>query len=186
MAETKSIMVPLGMKAPAFKLRDTVSDKVMTLQDVKGSKGTVVLFICNHCPYVKLINESLVALARQYQERGVGFVAISSNDATQYPDDGPTHMKEVAKRLSYPFPYLYDETQEVARAFDAACTPDIYLFDSEMNLVYRGQFDDARPGKNLPVTGKDLRNALDAILNGKSVPSDQRPSVGCNIKWKKA
>ena len=185
MAETRSLMIPLGTKAAPFNLRDTVSDKLMTLEDVKGDKGTVVLFICNHCPYVKLINDSLVGLARQYMQRGVGFVAISSNDAAQYPDDGPAQMKEAAKKLGYPFPYLYDETQEVAKSYDAACTPDIYVLDANMRLVYRGQFDDARPGKNQPVTGKDLSNALDLMLTGKAVPTDQRPSVGCNIKWKK-
>jgi len=178
-------MVSLGTMAPPFHLPDTVSGKWVSLDKLKGRTGTVVMFICNHCPYVKLLNNSLVALAREFQPKGIQFVAISSNDAVQYPDDGPVAMKEVAQQLGYPFPYLYDETQDVARAYDAACTPDFFLYDRDLKLVYRGQYDDARPGNNQPVTGADLRAALDALVNGAAPSANQRPSIGCNIKWKK-
>jgi peroxiredoxin len=185
MAQTPSKMVSLGTVAPAFSLPDTVSGSTRTLEQLRGSRGTVAMFICNHCPYVKHVNDELVRVARDYQGRGVGFVAISSNDAEHYPDDGPDQMREVAKRLRYPFPYLYDESQDVARAYQAACTPDLFLFDSGLKLAYRGQLDESRPGKGT-ANGKDLRGALDALIAGQPVNPDQRPSVGCNIKWRRA
>jgi len=176
-------MLPLGTKAPDFSLVDTISGQTKKLDEIKGSKGTVVMFICNHCPFVVHVNSQLVQLANDYTEKGIGFVAISSNDAINYPQDGPEKMKSHAQQNGYPFPYLYDETQEVARAFDAACTPDTYVFDNELKLVYRGQLDDSRPGNGIPVTGKDLRSALDSVLQGKQVQTIQKPSIGCNIKW---
>lgn len=185
MAATPSVMIPLGSKAIDFTLPDTVTGKQFTLSDLKGEKATMVMFICNHCPYVKHLNEEIVRTANRYQEKGIKFIAISSNDATQYPDDGPVQMKKVAEKLKYPFPYLYDETQQVARNYDAACTPDFFVYDKDLKLAYRGQFDDARPGNNIQVTGKDLKHALDALLEGKSPGRDQKPSIGCNIKWKK-
>jgi peroxiredoxin len=184
MADTPSKMVPLGMIAPDFVLPDTISGENKSLTDLKSEKATVIMFICNHCPFVKHVQKQLVKLAREYQAKGISFVAISSNDVEKYPDDSPQRMKEVAQELGYPFPYLYDESQEVARAYNAACTPDFYVFDKNLKLVYRGQMDASRPGNNIPVTGKDLREALDNILQGKPVSEDQRPSIGCNIKWK--
>lgn len=183
MARTPSNMLPLGTKAPDFELWDTVSDKKIDLNSVKGEKGTVVMFICNHCPFVIHVNPMIVTLAKKYQEKGIAFVAISSNDVENYPQDSPDLMKEKAKEEGYTFPYLYDETQDVAKAYDAACTPDFYLFDSDMVLVYRGQLDDSRPGNDVPLTGSDLKNALDAVLEDKEVDSKQKPSLGCNIKW---
>jgi peroxiredoxin len=185
MAATPSVMKPLGSTAPSFELPDTVSGKIISLDSLRGTKGTVIMFICNHCPYVKLLNAEIVRIANSYQPRGISFVAISSNDIIQYPDDGPDKMKLIANELSYSFPYLFDETQEIAKAYDAACTPDFFVYDSGLRLAYRGQFDDARPGNNKPVTGADLRSALDSLVTGKQVSSDQRPSIGCNIKWKK-
>ena len=184
MALTESNMLPLGTKAPDFRLPDTVSGKELSFADVKGTHGTVVMFICNHCPYVKHVNEELVRLANDYLPKSIGFVAISSNDVENYPDDSPDKMRAQALALGYPFPYLYDETQDVARAYDAACTPDFYLFDADDRLVYRGRLDDSRPGSDVPVTGKDLRAALDALLAGQPIPEPQYPSMGCNIKWK--
>lgn len=184
MARTPSNMLPLGTKAPSFKLMDTISDVTLGLDDVKGEKGTVVMFICNHCPFVKHVNHQLVLLAKEYTDKEIGFVAISSNDVENYPQDAPDLMKENAREEGYPFPYLYDATQAVARAYDAACTPDFYLFDSRLNLVYRGQLDDSRPGNGIAVTGKDLRKALDNLLAGEPQAEDQKPSIGCNIKWK--
>lgn len=175
-------MLQLGTEAPDFKLPDT-NGKTVSLSDFRG-KPVLVMFICNHCPFVKHLNAQLAQLGRDYQSRSLGIVAICSNDVANYPDDGPEKMKEEAKRLGYTFPYLYDESQEVAKAYRAACTPDFFLFDTEHRLVYRGQFDDSRPGNALPVTGKDLRAALEAVLSGKDVPKDQKPSIGCNIKWK--
>jgi peroxiredoxin len=185
MAITPSSMLPLGTRAPDFKLTDTISGKTVALEDVKSDKATVIMFICNHCPYVKHIQSQLVQLPKDYQSKGVKFVAISSNDAANYPEDGPSKMKETAQQLGYLFPYLYDESQSVAKAYQAACTPDFYIFDRDLKCVYRGQFDDSRPGNKNPVTAKDIRNALDAILTGKAVDANQKPSVGCNIKWKK-
>ena len=184
MARTPSNMIPLGTKAPNFTLPDTVSGKVVGLNDLKGEAGTVIMFICNHCPFVKHVNAGLVQLANDYQARGLGFIAISSNDVVNYPDDAPELMTINAREEGFPFPYLYDETQEVAKAYDAACTPDFYLFDQNIQLVYRGQLDDSRPGNGIPVTGKDLRNAIDALLSGEVIDADQKPSIGCNIKWK--
>jgi thiol-disulfide isomerase/thioredoxin len=185
MAQTPSKMLPLGTQAFPFSLLDTVSGKTMNLDQLKSDKATVIMFICNHCPYVKHVQSELVRLVKDYQAKGVAFVAISSNDAAQYPDDSPKRMKEVAKQLGYPFPYLYDESQEIARKYQAACTPDFYIFDKDLLLVYRGQLDDSRPGNNIPVTGKDIRSALDNLLNGEPVNPEQRASVGCSIKWKK-
>lgn len=184
MALTPSTMLPLGTPAPAFSLPDAVGGATVTLEAVKGRAGTLVMFICNHCPYVKHVNAELVRLAKDYTPRGVGFVAISANDAQNYPEDSPAKMKEYAQRLGYPFPYLHDGSQAVAKAYQAACTPDFFLFDAGLKLVYRGQLDDSRPNGVAP-TGRDLRGALDALLAGKPVPADQKPSMGCNIKWKK-
>lgn len=184
MAATPSIMIPLGAKAPAFDLPDTVSGKNISLSDSKGEKATVVMFICNHCPYVLHINDKLVELAEEFQEKGISFVAISSNDVDNYPQDGPEKMTEHAKSVGYPFPYLYDETQEVAKSYEAACTPDFFVFDKDLKCVYRGQFDDSRPNSGIPVTGNDLREALENILEGRPVSESQYPSIGCNIKWK--
>jgi peroxiredoxin len=182
MAMTPSTMLPLGTAAPAFKLPDT-GGKMVSLSDFRG-KPVLVMFICNHCPFVKHIGAQLAQLGRDYQSRSLGIVAINSNDVANYPDDSPERMKEEARRVGYTFPYLYDESQAVGKAFRAACTPDFYLFDTEHRLAYRGQFDDSRPSNALPVTGKDLRAALDATLTGKEVSQDQKPSIGCNIKWK--
>ena len=176
-------MLPLGTKAPDFRLPDP-GGKAFSLADFKSASALLVVFMCNHCPYVKHIRNGLARLARDYQARGVAVVGISSNDVDNYPADSPAKMAEEAASAGYTFPYLYDETQAVAKAYRAACTPDLYLFDKEQRLVYRGQFDDSRPGNGLPVTGKDLRAALDAVLAGKAVPANQKPSIGCNIKWK--
>jgi peroxiredoxin len=184
MAAVKSKMIALGTTAPDFELKDTVSGETKSLTKLKSDKATVIMFICNHCPYVKHVNDQLVTLANDYQPKGISFVAISSNDVEAYPEDHPDKMKEYAKRLGYPFPYLYDETQEVARAYDAACTPDIYIFDETMSLVYRGQLDDTRPNSGVPATGVDVRAALDNILAGKPISEVQMPSMGCSIKWK--
>jgi peroxiredoxin len=183
MARTPSNMLPLGTKAPEFGLPDTVSDSILNLQTLRGEKGTLIMFICNHCPFVKHVNPELVKLANDYSRKGIAFIAISSNDVANYPQDSPQLMKETALKEEYPFPYLYDETQEIARAFDAACTPDFYLFDEKLQLVYRGQLDDSRPGNGIPLSGADLRAAIDALLQGDPVNPDQKPSIGCNIKW---
>ena len=184
MARTPSNMMPLGTTAPDFTLLNKVTDETVTLNRLKSDTATVIMFICNHCPYVKLVQEQLVKLANDYQAKGISFIAISSNDVVNYPDDSPEKMREVAQQLGYSFPYLYDETQEVAKAYQAACTPDFYLFDGALKCVYRGQLDDARPQSDVPVTGKDIRAALDAILAGEPVNPEQKPSLGCNIKWK--
>jgi len=176
-------MLPLGTTAPDFKLPDT-NGSTVSLADFKDKPALLVLFICNHCPYVKHIRAGLARLARDYLPRGVAIVGINSNDVANYPDDSPARMKEEVKSAGYLFPYLYDETQAVAKAYRAACTPDIYLFDEGRKLVYRGQMDDSRPGNGIPVTGKDLRAALDAALAGKPISSNQKASMGCNIKWK--
>jgi thiol-disulfide isomerase/thioredoxin len=177
-------MIPLGTIAPDFALPDTVSGRTLTLKELRSDRATVIMFICNHCPYVKHILPRLVAVAAEYGSKGVSFIAISSNDAAQYPDDSPEEMKKLAQELRFSFPYLYDESQEVARAYSAACTPDFYLFDSALRCVYRGQFDASRPNSEIPVTGGDLTHALDTLLSGAPVSVDQRPSLGCNIKWK--
>lgn len=184
MALTESNNFPFGTKAPDFYLPDTVSGKWLSLDEIKSDKATVIMFICNHCPYVKHVNSGLVGLAENYLKMGVSFIGINSNDATRYPDDSPGQMTLVAKKNSYPFPYLYDETQEVASAYDAACTPEFYVFDRDMCLVYHGQMDDSRPGNNIPVTGADLAGALDSLLTGKPVSKDQKPGIGCGIKWR--
>ncbi len=176
-------MLPLGTPAPDFQLPDP-SGKMIALSDFKSAPALAVFFICNHCPYVKHIQKGLVQFARDYQARGLAIVAISSNDVQTHPEDSPAKMAQEAKTAGYTFPYLYDESQAVAKAYQAACTPDIFLFDAGRKLFYRGQFDDSRPGNGVPVTGKDLRVATDAVLGGKPVPSRQIPSVGCNIKWK--
>lgn len=183
MAMTPSNMMPLGTEAPDFNLPDTLGNTLMSLQAIKGKRGTLVAFICNHCPFVIHINPELSKIAQEYQEKGIGFVAISSNDIENYPQDAPHFMKQTAQEYGYTFPYLYDETQAVAKAYDAACTPDFYLFDEALKLVYRGQLDDSRPGNGQKVTGSDLRNAMNALLENKTIDPNQKPSIGCNIKW---
>ena len=183
MARTPSTMLELGTKAPDFRLPDT-DGRSVALSDFAERKALLVMFICNHCPFVKHVQAELARLGRDCAERRVAVVAISSNDAEQYPEDGPAAMKQEKERAGYVFPYLFDETQEVAKSYRAACTPDLYLFDSELRLVYRGQLDDSRPGNGVPVTGKDLRAAIDAVLAGRPVDERQKASLGCNIKWK--
>lgn len=184
MARTPSNTFEKGASAPDFTLFDTVSQKDVSLNDAKGEKGTVIMFICNHCPFVLHVNDELVKLAKDYQSKGIGFVAISSNDVVNYPQDGPELMTIQAKNVGYPFPYLYDETQEVAKAYDAACTPDLYIFDQDLKAVYHGQLDDSRPGNGIPVTGESMRAVLDAIVSGTEYTGPEKPSIGCNIKWK--
>jgi len=184
MARTESNMLSLGTTAPHFSLPDTVSDQILDLADVVGDHGTVVMFICNHCPFVKHVNAEIAQLAKDYKDKKVGFVAISSNDIENYPDDAPDKMKINARENQFSFPYLFDETQEIAKKYDAACTPDFYIFDQQLKLIYRGQLDDSRPGNGIPVSGKDIRNALDALLGNTPVSKEQKPSIGCNIKWK--
>ncbi len=184
MALTESNPFPLGTQAPDFTLPDTVSGHDLSLQEIRSDKGTVIMFICNHCPYVVHINSVLVNLVKEYQDKGISFVGISANDAKRYPADGPVEMAKLAVSEGFTFPYLYDETQEVAKAYDAACTPEFYVFDQDMKLVYHGQMDEARPGNGQTVNGKDLRNALDLLLDGKPIPKDQKPGIGCGIKWK--
>jgi peroxiredoxin len=183
MALTESTMLELGTVAPDFALTDVVSGKTVRRDDFRGQKGLLVMFICTHCPYVKHIEKGLAQLGADYAGT-LGIVAISSNDAENYPDDSPEGLKKQAQRLGFKFPYLYDESQAVARAYDAACTPDIYLFDKDLMLAYRGQFDASRPGNGVPVTGEDLRTALDAVLRDEKPSADQKASIGCNIKWK--
>jgi len=185
MARTPSNMLALGTKAPDFDLPDTVSGKTCNLKELQGRKGTVVYFICNHCPFVLHVIEELVFTANDFKEFGVSFIAISSNDVVNYPQDAPDLMTEFARQHHFTFPYLYDETQQTAKAYDAACTPDIYVFDSNLALVYRGQADDSRPGNAIPVTAIDLRTALTHLLAGKAISGEQKPSIGCNIKWKR-
>jgi peroxiredoxin len=184
MTLTPSKMMDLGSIAPDFSLHDTISGAQLSLADLKSEVGTVIMFICNHCPYVKHIQKTLVEVAIKYQEKGINFIAISSNDAQAYPADNTQKMAEEAFNNHYPFPYLYDQTQEVAKAYDAACTPDFYIFDSELECVYRGQFDDSRPSNDITVTGESVTQALDCLLAGKPIDSKQRPSLGCSIKWK--
>lgn len=183
MALTPSTMLPLGTQAPAFALPDT-SGKSVSLDDFRGKPALLVMFLCNHCPYVKHVRAGLAQLVQEYQARGAVAVGISSNDAVGYPDDSPEKMVIEAREAGYTFPYLYDESQQVAKAYQAACTPDLFLFDRNQKLVYRGQLDDSRPGNGIPVSGRDLRAALDALLAGKTIPAEQKPSIGCNIKWK--
>jgi len=185
MAATESQMIPLGSSAPNFELLDTTTNKKVSLTKLKSDTATVILFICNHCPFVIHINKALVNLAKVYQELGVSFIAISSNDIENYPDDAPHLMTEVAKKVGYTFPYLYDEDQSVAQAYDAACTPDIYVYDRNLKLAYRGRFDETRPNMGV-ASGKDLAIALDEILTSGEVSIPQIPSIGCGIKWKQA
>jgi peroxiredoxin len=184
MSLTESTMLELGTTAPDFALTNAVTGKTVRRDDFRGSKALLVMFICAHCPYVKHIEKGLAALGKDYAGRPFGLVAISSNDVITYPADNPAGLKQQAETLGFNFPYLYDETQAVARAYKAACTPDFFLFDGNLRLVYRGQFDASRPGNGIPVTGNDLRAAIDLVLAGKPAPTDQRPSIGCNIKWK--
>lgn len=184
MSLTPSNMMPLGTIAPNFNLLDVVSQEQVSLKDIKGKKGTVVMFICNHCPFVKHVNDELVRLCNDYHVTGFGFVAINSNDIKKYPEDAPEKMIITSEENNYPFNYLFDETQEVAKAYDAACTPDFYVFDGELKLVYRGQLDNSRPGNMIQVTGRNLREALDNILSNSPQRKNQKPSMGCNIKWK--
>lgn len=185
MALTPSTMLPLGTKAPDFMLPDAVSGKFFSLAEIKSDVATVIIFMCNHCPYVKHIQNKLVEVVKKYQAQGVQFIGISSNDVEKYPADSPEKMREEAHAHDYTFPYLYDETQDVAKVYQAACTPDLYVFDRDLLCVYRGCFDDSTPGNGVMVTGKDLSAALDAVIAHEAVDSEQRPSVGCNIKWKK-
>ncbi|WPR70067.1 thioredoxin family protein [Flavobacterium sp. NG2] len=185
MARTESNMLPLGTIAPDFYLNDRTSEiHNFHFKDVKGEKGTLVFFICNHCPFVHHVIEEVVRIANDYRVQGIGFVAISSNDIVNYPQDGPELMTEYAFENSFEFPYLFDATQEVAKAYQAACTPDFYLFDNQDRLVYRGQLDDSRPGNGIPISGSDLRGAIDSVLYNRAINPNQKPSIGCNIKWK--
>lgn len=183
MSNTPSTMLELGSEAPDFKLFDTVNNQLVSLADFNNAKGLLVVFMCNHCPFVKHLLDEFVVAVRDLQQKGIGVVAISSNDVENYPDDSPVKMAELARAKQFSFPYLYDGTQEVAKAYRAACTPDFFLFDENNELVYRGQFDDSRPGNDKPVNGKDLRDAVEQLFDGK-VKEDQKPSMGCNIKWK--
>jgi thiol-disulfide isomerase/thioredoxin len=184
MAQTASTMLPIGTAAPKFKLQDTNSSFEYSYDELKGSKGTLVIFICNHCPFVLHVIEEIVRIANDYNVQGIGIIAISSNDVIQYPQDGPTFMTEFAFKNKIDFPYLYDESQDVAKAFDAACTPDFFLFDRQDSLFYRGQLDDSRPNNGIPLSGNDLRSAIDAVIYNRTLASPQKPSMGCNIKWK--
>ncbi len=183
MPATPSTMAPLGTKAPFFRLPDPAG-KWHSIEDFKGAPALLVAFICNHCPFVKHIRKEFAEVAKRYRKLGLAVVGISPNDVEQFPDDSPEKMAEEARTYGYDFPYLFDESQTVAKAYGAACTPDFFLFDKDRKLVYRGQFDDSRPENGVPVTGKDLKAALDAVLQGQPAPAEQKPSIGCNIKWK--
>ena len=185
MALTESNEFLIGTKAPDFNLINTVNDTFVSLQQAKGKKGTVIMFICNHCPFVIHVNKELVKMANEYQQKGINFTAISSNDIENYPQDAPELMKQLAEEENFPFPYLYDETQAIAKAYDAACTPDFYVFDADLKAVYHGQLDNSKPGNGKPVTGSDLRNSLNNLLENKPVLDNQKPSMGCGIKWRK-
>lgn len=184
MSRTPTVQLELGYKAPEFKLLNVVTDQPLSYADIKGEYGTVVMFICNHCPFVVHVMDELIRIGNDYKTQGIGFVAISSNDVSNHPDDSPEKMKELAESEQFPFPYLYDETQEVAKVYFAACTPDFSVFNSDDVCVYRGQLDDSRPGNSEPINGKDLREVLELLIAEKKVPSKQKPSLGCNIKWK--
>ena len=177
-------MMPLGTKAPEFELINPITSELNSLNDYKGDNGTVIMFICNHCPFVIYVNDELVSIANEYKKSGINFIAINSNDIINYPEDSPEKMVITAKEYNYTFPYLFDETQKIAKAYDAACTPDFYLFDNQLELVYRGQLDSSRPGNEIPITGKELRQAINNVLNKKPQQKIQKPSMGCNIKWK--
>lgn len=184
MSHTESTMLPLGTTAPDFELPDVVSGRKVKLGDFAGRKALLVMFICRHCPYVKHVQNELSNIGRHYEDKSLGIIAISSNDASAYPDDSPDNLKAMARELDFRFPYCYDEKQDVARAYAAACTPDFFLFDGNRRLVYRGQLDDSRPRNSVPVTGRDLRAAIDAALSNHAVDSNQKASLGCNIKWR--
>jgi len=184
MARTPSQMIDLGTEAPPFKLPDVVSGKTISLDDYPDGKGFMIAFICNHCPFVQLIRHEFARYGREYTQKGIAVIAINANDVSAHPEDAPDAMRDDARRFGYTFPYLFDEDQAVAKAYQAACTPDFYLFDAQRKLYYRGQFDAARPGSDIAVTGADLRAATEALLAGAPSPADQRPSLGCNIKWK--
>lgn len=185
MVAVNSTMLPLGTEVPDFTLRDAVTGRMISPGDFASRDALLLMFICNHCPYVQHVKGEIGRIARAYRPRGVAIVAINANDIEAYPQDGPEHMKALAEAEGWEFPYVLDETQEVAKAFRAACTPDFFLFNADRQLVYRGRLDDSRPKTDTPVTGRDLRAALDAVLAGRPVPDDQVPSIGCNIKWKK-
>jgi peroxiredoxin len=185
MARTTSTMLALGTMAPDFSLPDVISGKTMTRDQAAGDRGLLVMFLCAHCPFVKHVNRELARLGRDYADRGLGIVAIGSNDADAYPDDAPPALRVQAIEHGFTFPYLYDETQNIARAYHAVCTPDFFLFDAEKKLVYRGQLDGSRPGNGIAVSGRDLRAAIENVLAGKPVAAEQKPSIGCSIKWKK-
>ncbi|WJS96900.1 thioredoxin family protein [Flavobacterium johnsoniae] len=184
MARTESTMLPLGTIAPDFYLKDTNSNDTLSFEDLKGSKGTLVMFICNHCPFVHHVMPEVIMVANDYRVQGLGVIAISSNDVVKYPQDSPELMADFALENKIDFPYLYDESQETAKAYQAACTPDFYLFDSQDKLFYRGQLDDSRPGNGIPLSGNDLRGAIDALIYNRSLKETQKPSLGCGIKWK--
>ena len=184
MARTPTTEIPLGFQAPDFLLPNVTTGQENSLQQLAGKNGTVVMFICNHCPFVVHVIDEIVAMAREYRTKGIGFIAISSNDVLNYPDDSPAKMRELALKLDFPFPYLYDETQDVAKSYSAACTPDFSVFNKHLSCVYRGQMDDSRPGNEEPINGKDLRQVLDYVIESKEIDFEQKPSLGCNIKWK--
>ena len=184
MVVKNSTMMPLGSKAPSFSLPDVVTGRLIVLPDYVNDRALLVMFICRHCPYVQAVKEELVRIGRDYSGKAVAIVAISANDAIGYPDDSPARLKTMALEDGFPFPFCYDETQETAIAYSAACTPDFFLFDRDLRLVYRGQLDDSRPGNQKPIDGHDLRAALDCVLAGRPVAPEQKPSIGCNIKWK--
>lgn len=184
MARTASTMLPLGTKAPTFQLPDVVSGQTISLDRFADRKALLIMFICQHCPFVKHVQTELAQLGQDYVNQGLGMVAISANDVANYPDDSPENLKKMAQELGFNFPLCYDESQETSKDYTAACTPDFFLFDNDFKLVYRGQLDDSRPGNNIPVTGQDLRAAIEAVLGGKTINSEQKPSIGCNIKWK--
>lgn len=185
MAQTPSTSIPLGYEAPIFVLPNTATGENVTLLDLKSDTATVIIFMCNHCPYVIHVLQGIVDISKEYKEKDISFIGISSNDVENYPDDSPEKMKQLSIDNDFSFPYLYDESQLVALGYDAACTPEFHIFDKDLMCVYRGQFDDSRPSNDIPVTGTDVRNALDNILAGKPVDTDQKSSIGCNIKWKK-
>jgi peroxiredoxin len=184
MVKTASTMLPLGTIAPDFQLLDVVSGETISLETFVDSRALLVMFICQHCPFVKHLEEELAKIGKDYRDRSLGIVAISANDVTNYPQDSPAKLKKMAQRLNFNFPICYDETQAVAKTYTAACTPDFFLFDADNRLVYRGQLDESRPSSNIPVTGKDMRRAIESVLSGKIVDLEQKPSIGCNIKWK--
>jgi peroxiredoxin len=184
MARTPSSMVELGSQAADFRLPDVVTGRIVSRDEAAGPKGLLAMFICRHCPFVKHVQDEIAQLGRDYERSGVGIVAISANDESGFPEDGPEKLAEMSRELGFTFPYLFDESQDIARAYDAQCTPDFFLYDSRETLVYRGQLDDSRPGNEIPVTGKDLRAALDALIDGSPISPHQRPSIGCNIKWR--